>query len=82
MLGIEDFTIFFYFYCLMQYQSNFCIKLFTFSIAEENIFQVILDLFRAGSDTTATSISWATLYLVKFPDIQEALREEIDKVSV
>ncbi|KAF6033272.1 hypothetical protein EB796_008420 [Bugula neritina] len=46
---------------------------------KENIFQVILDLFRAGSDTTATSISWATLYLVKFPDIQEALREEIDK---
>lgn len=37
-----------------------------------------MDLFRAGSDTTANSLAWSIQYLVKYPQIQEELRQEID----
>jgi len=43
--------------------------------------QVILDLFRGGTDTTAAILSWCILYLMKFPEIQEELQSEIDEVG-
>ena len=48
---------------------------------EENIFASMLDLFRAGTDTTATTLTWAIMYLVQHPDTQSLLREEIDEVD-
>ena len=38
------------------------------------------DLLGAGSETTTTTIRWAILYLINYPDIQEKLR--IDIISI
>ena len=39
------------------------------------------DLFRAGTETTATTLTWAIIYLARNPDIQKQLRTEVDEVS-
>ncbi|XP_036363004.1 cytochrome P450 2B4-like isoform X2 [Octopus sinensis] len=51
------------------------------SLSEVNMFRTIIDIFVAGTDTTATSLSWVFLYMAKYPDIQEKCREEIQKVT-
>uniref|UniRef100_A0A3Q3VQ39 Uncharacterized protein n=1 Tax=Mola mola TaxID=94237 RepID=A0A3Q3VQ39_MOLML len=47
---------------------------------EENLIISVLDLFVAGSETTATTLRWAFLYMVKYPEIQEKVQAEIDTV--
>ncbi|XP_076873292.1 cytochrome P450 2J2-like [Brachyhypopomus gauderio] len=39
-----------------------------------------LDLFEAGTETTATTMRWALLYMMKFPQIQKKVQAEIDRV--
>ena len=41
---------------------------------------VILDLFFAGSDTTSATLSWAILYMMKNPTVQDKVHEEIKSV--
>ena len=36
-----------------------------------------MELFFAGTDTTSTNLYWALLYLVKYPEMQERIHEEI-----
>ncbi|NXC43053.1 CP2DH protein, partial [Penelope pileata] len=54
--------------------------------AEENGFNknnlslVTADLFIAGSETTATTLRWAFLYMLLHPEIQSKVHKEIDKV--
>ena len=38
------------------------------------------DLFLAGSETTSTSLTFSVLYMVSYPEIQNRLYEEIDRV--
>ncbi|XP_050407974.1 cytochrome P450 2J4 isoform X2 [Patella vulgata] len=45
-----------------------------------NIFRMILDLFGAGTETTATSLDWVFLYMIGYPEIQRKCQEEIAKV--
>ncbi|XP_010146979.1 PREDICTED: cytochrome P450 2J6-like [Eurypyga helias] len=47
---------------------------------EENLMQTIFDLFLAGTETTATTLRWALLYMVVYPDIQEKVQKELDAV--
>ncbi|XP_078521707.1 cytochrome P450 2J5-like [Lissotriton helveticus] len=47
---------------------------------EANLVQVLLDLFYAGSETTAVTLLWALLYVVKYPHIQEKIQRELDDV--
>ena len=42
---------------------------------------VLYDLFFAGNDTTSTTLQWAMLYLVKYPQVQRKMREELDSVT-
>lgn len=46
----------------------------------ETLVASIMDLFSAGSDTTATTIGWVLQALAKYPKIQERLRSEILRV--
>ena len=48
---------------------------------ELNLRNVLLDLFAAGSDTTANSLNWAMLYMILNPEIQEKVREEL-KINI
>ncbi|NWT82087.1 CP2DR protein, partial [Lanius ludovicianus] len=54
--------------------------------AEENGFHynnlrlVTADLFTAGSETSSTTLRWALLYMLLYPEIQSKVQAEIDKV--
>nr|XP_055045116.1 cytochrome P450 2B15-like [Misgurnus anguillicaudatus] len=47
---------------------------------EMNLVMTVNDLFFAGTDTTATTIRWALIYLTQNPDVQERCHEEIVQV--
>ena len=47
------------------------------SFAEDNLKYVVLDLLSAGTETTATTIQWAVLFLVNHPEVQENIRIEL-----
>ncbi|KAK6166912.1 hypothetical protein SNE40_023513 [Patella caerulea] len=50
------------------------------TITESNTRRIILDLFFAGSDTTATTLDWAFLFMILHPEVQKKCQEEIDSV--
>uniref|UniRef100_A0A4X2M6Y9 Cytochrome P450 family 2 subfamily J member 2 n=1 Tax=Vombatus ursinus TaxID=29139 RepID=A0A4X2M6Y9_VOMUR len=47
---------------------------------EENLIQVIIDLFLGGTETTATTLRWALLYMIHHRDVQEKVQKELDAV--
>ncbi|NXC51580.1 CP2J2 protein, partial [Aleadryas rufinucha] len=47
---------------------------------ETNLIQIVLDIFVAGTETTATTLLWALLYMVIYPDIQDKVQKELDAV--
>ena len=50
-------------------------------LSDEMIFQSIMDLFFAGTESTSTTLMWMFLFLVKNPHIQSRCRQEILQVS-
>lgn len=40
----------------------------------------VREFFAAGTETTSTTLRWALLFLIHFPDLQKKLRENIDAV--
>ena len=46
----------------------------------ENLKNVLFDLFLAGSETTSTTLTWAVLYMVRYPRVQARVQEELDAV--
>ncbi|KAK1292090.1 Cytochrome P450 93A1 [Acorus calamus] len=51
-----------------------------FKLTRENIKSFILDVFTAGSDTTATVLEWALAELINNPTIQYKAQQELDSV--
>ena len=49
-------------------------------LSDEQIVVAMMDLFGAGFETTSNSIYWGLAYLIKYPDIQRQLHEELDHV--
>uniref|UniRef100_A0A8C0CP60 Cytochrome P450 n=1 Tax=Balaenoptera musculus TaxID=9771 RepID=A0A8C0CP60_BALMU len=47
---------------------------------EENLIQMVVDLFLGGTDTTATTLCWALIYMVQHGAIQERVQQELDAV--
>ena len=45
-----------------------------------NLLGTAIDLFVAGTETSATTLLWAFIYLMHYPDVQEKLIQEIDEV--
>ncbi|XP_066548420.1 cytochrome P450 2J2 [Amia ocellicauda] len=47
---------------------------------EDNMCFCVFDLFVAGTETTATTLRWGLLYMIKYPEIQKRVQAEIDRV--
>ncbi|XP_053376355.1 cytochrome P450 2J4-like [Mercenaria mercenaria] len=47
---------------------------------EANVYKIIVDLFLAGGETTGTSLDWALLYMIVYPEIQNKCFNEIQQV--
>ncbi|XP_073525736.1 cytochrome P450 2J2-like [Phyllobates terribilis] len=45
-----------------------------------NLIQVVVDLFTAGTETSATTLQWAIMLMLAYPDIQENIHRELDQV--
>jgi cytochrome P450 len=41
---------------------------------------VLLDMLFAGSETTSTALNWAIMFMIKYPDIQRRVQQELDQV--
>ncbi|CAN2390081.1 cytochrome P450 [Pristimantis euphronides] len=50
------------------------------SFTETNIVLSTYDLFGAGTETTSTTLRWALLLMILYPDVQAKVQEEIDQV--
>ncbi|OXB82725.1 UNVERIFIED_CONTAM: hypothetical protein H355_000423 [Colinus virginianus] len=46
---------------------------------DDNLIASILDLVMAGTETTATTLQWAILLMMKYPEIQKKVQEEIGR---
>ncbi|OCT81373.1 cytochrome P450 2K6 [Xenopus laevis] len=46
----------------------------------ENLIRLVRNLFTAGMETTSTTLRWALLLMIKYPDIQEKVHNEISRV--
>ncbi|XP_077147729.1 cytochrome P450 2E1-like isoform X3 [Ranitomeya variabilis] len=46
----------------------------------ENLTQLVADLYDAGMETTSTTLRWGLLLMMKYPEIQKKVQSEIDKV--
>lgn len=49
-------------------------------LTDDNIISSLTSIFTAGSETTATTLCWAIIFLLHFPGIQSFLQEEIDNI--
>nr|XP_043904812.1 cytochrome P450 2K1-like [Solea senegalensis] len=47
---------------------------------EQNLLMTVIHLFAAGTDTTATTLRWALLFMAKYPQIQDQVQEELSRV--
>ncbi|XP_019734813.1 cytochrome P450 2K1-like [Hippocampus comes] len=47
---------------------------------DDNLVSSVINLFGAGTDTTAKTLSWSLLYMAKYPQIQDQVQEELSRV--
>ncbi|KAL4220455.1 hypothetical protein ACF0H5_020856 [Mactra antiquata] len=50
------------------------------SLTEDHFLQTFNDIYMAGIDTSRFTLIWCINYMTAFPDIQEKVQEEIDRV--
>jgi len=49
-------------------------------VGRENLANTLFDMFLAGSETTSTTLTWAMLYMARYPEVQSKVQEELDRV--
>lgn len=49
-------------------------------LSDEQLVAIVGDLFAAGTETTATTLRWAIIYMIYHPDIQNKVQAEIHAV--
>ncbi|XP_078096014.1 uncharacterized protein LOC144510443 [Mustelus asterias] len=47
---------------------------------DNNLVTSVTNLFAAGTDTSSSTLRWAILLLIKYPEIQRSVQEEIERV--
>ncbi|KAM5165072.1 cytochrome P450 2C5-like [Mantella aurantiaca] len=47
---------------------------------DENLTALVVQLFGAGMETTATTLRWSLLIMIKYPEIQRKVQKEIEKI--
>jgi cytochrome P450 family 2 subfamily J len=47
----------------------------------EQLIVVCMDLFLGGTDTTSNALSFVFLYLAVYPEVQQKLRDELERIS-
>ncbi|XP_061893175.1 cytochrome P450 2K1-like isoform X2 [Entelurus aequoreus] len=47
---------------------------------DENLTNSMMDLFGAGTDTSANTLRWSLLLMAKYPQIQDRVQEELSRV--
>ncbi|XP_065700426.1 cytochrome P450 2J5-like [Patagioenas fasciata] len=52
----------------------------TSTFNKDNMVQTVVDLLLGGTETTSTTLLWALLYMVQYPEIQEKVHREIEAV--
>lgn len=57
-------------YLLTCFSGSFQSKDSEAEFTEENLIHCLLDLFGAGTESTAKSLSWSLLYMAKYPEVQ------------
>uniref|UniRef100_A0A8C0KJI0 Cytochrome P450 n=1 Tax=Canis lupus dingo TaxID=286419 RepID=A0A8C0KJI0_CANLU len=48
--------------------------------SDENLVALVSNLFAAGTETTATTLCWALLLMMRYPEVQKKVCDEITKV--
>ncbi|XP_062307184.1 cytochrome P450 1A1 [Osmerus eperlanus] len=51
----------------------------TATLSNSQIVHTVVDIFGAGFDTIIAGLQWSLLYLIKFPEIQAKIHQEIDE---
>ncbi|XP_054772586.2 cytochrome P450 2U1-like [Lytechinus pictus] len=50
------------------------------TFSKENLYNAVADLFVAGTETTATTLKWALMYMILHRNVQEKVHKELDDV--
>ncbi|CAJ0943297.1 unnamed protein product [Ranitomeya imitator] len=50
------------------------------SFNEKSLVVTTIDLFTAGIETTTTTLRWALLFIILYPEVQQKIHKEIDEV--
>ncbi|XP_041858959.1 cytochrome P450 2K1-like isoform X1 [Melanotaenia boesemani] len=61
-----------------QKEEDSCVMNTNFN--EDNLVFTVTNLFAAGTDTTATTLSWCLLLMARYPHIQDQVQEELARV--
>lgn len=56
------------------------LELMNYFFRELQLANVLTDFWIAGMETTATTLRWAIVLLVSYPEVQTKLQKEIDEV--
>uniref|UniRef100_A0A8C6TM07 Cytochrome P450 n=1 Tax=Neogobius melanostomus TaxID=47308 RepID=A0A8C6TM07_9GOBI len=64
----------------LKVSSRNCLRVPDSPFDEDNLLQTALQLFAAGTETTATTLRWGLLIMAKYPHLQDQVREEISRV--